>query len=84
MAVDHAGGIFMAVGQRGVVAIEKVTSTGDVATVFRERAGHLGGPLSCVSKMAVAPDGSIYLADRFLGQVTRIDRSGTVAVDLTP
>ena len=81
LAVDHEGTIFVAVHQGNVAAVKKVMLTGDVVTVFEGRAGRYGGPVAaCVTGIAVAADGSIYLADRSLGRVTRIDKSGAVAV----
>ena len=81
LTVDHEGAVFFAVNLSNATAIKKVTLAGDVVTLFEGRAGRYGGPASpCITGMAVTPDGSIYLADRDLGQVTRIDTNGAAAV----
>ena len=82
LTVDHDGAVYFAVNLSNAAVIKTLTPAGDIVTLFEGRAaGRYGGPVSpCITGIAVTPDGSLYLADRDLGRVTRIDTSGAAAV----
>ena len=61
--------------------VRRLTSTGDVSIVFEDGRGVYGGLFGQRShRLAVARDGSLYVADWRYRQVVRIAPDGTVAI----
>ena len=61
--------------------VTQLTSAGDVSTVFEDGRGVYGGPFSHHRhRLALGPDGSMYVLDADYRQVVRIAPDGTAAI----
>ena len=81
LGVRDDGSLYFANDASTNFTVRRLTSTGDVSTVFEDGRGGYGGPFSQrAHRLAVAPDGSVYVADWKYRQVVRIAPDGTVAI----
>ena len=85
VAVDGRGAVYYAiVGGRYPTSVRRVDPDGTVTTVLEDRPGRYGGLLStAVPRLAVAPDGTVYLSDENHRRILRVTPAGEVAVVTT-
>ena len=80
VAVDDQGAVYFTGRVKGT-AVQKVTSDGAITTLFEDRPpGHGGVFAGLVPGIAVAPDGTVYVAAWSIGRVVRISPRGGVAI----
>ena len=81
LAVDGEGTAFYATAELPESFIRSVDRDGIVSAVFSDRPGRHGGVFSTeLPGIAVAPDGTLYVADLTYGRVVRISPDGAVAI----
>lgn len=81
IGVDGAGSVFYAVDEHYAGTLKVLSPAGEVSTILDSRSGAGRAQLSAaVAGIAVAPDGSVYLADPGFGRLLRVDRAGTLAI----
>ena len=83
LAVDAEGAVFWVDSGSDLkpTALRRVDPDGTVSTLLEERPGQYGGVFSrSVAGLAVAPDGTLYLADSNYRRIIRISPEGEVAV----
>ncbi len=81
IAVDGEGSVFYAVDEHFAGTLKVLSAVGEASTVLDAWSGAGRAQLSAdVTGIAVAPDGSVYLADQGFGRLLRVDGTGTVAI----
>ncbi|MXZ62986.1 MAG: hypothetical protein F4Y98_05165 [Chloroflexi bacterium] len=81
IAVDGEGSVFYTVDEHFAGTLKVLSPTGEASTVLDAWSGTGRAQLSpSVTGIAIAPDGSVYLADPGFGRVLRLDRSGALAI----
>ena len=84
LAVDGDGNTFWVDtgGKAGrATALRRMDRDGAVTTVFEQHPGQYGGFFShTVADLAVAPDGTFYLADRDYGRILSLSPDGEAAI----
>ena len=81
LAVDEEGTAFYAAADPPRSFIRSVDGDGIVSAVFSDPPGRYGGLLSTeLPGIAVAPDGTLYVADLTYGRVVRISPDGAAAI----
>ncbi len=81
IAADEEGTAFYATADPPRSFIRSVDGDGIVSAVFSDPPGRYGGVLSTeLPGIAVAPDGTLYVADLTYGRVVRIAPDGAAAI----
>jgi len=76
--VDDAGNIYLLdwFGDRTVLSM--VDTSGVVSTLYEDESPHFGGVLAHAEGLAVAGDGTIYVANTGRNQIVRLTRDGSL------
>ncbi len=81
LGTDHEGSIFFINSGATNFSVRRLHDTGDVSTVFEDQRGRYGGLFGpVVHRLAIAPDGNLFVADPDYRQVVRIAPDGTTAL----
>ena len=81
LGAHHDGSLYFLNRTSTNFRVKRLSTAGDVSTVFDDGVGIYGGPFGPhIQRLAVGSDGAVYVTDRAFGHVVRITRGGTAAI----
>ncbi len=74
--VDEAGNVYLLDWYGDRTVLSRIDTRGVVSTLYEDESPHFGGVLASAAELAVAGDGTIYVANTGRNQIVRLTRDG--------